>query len=207
MAKTIDERMQALSRAVMKDASQDAEKIKADALKQADTTRQEAHKKAEAEHKEIIDHALQQAANIKSQNIAAAKLKAQMLWIDRREKLLNKVFDAARERIESITHWNNYDEIVFQMVEEAVESLGATTARIHADKTTHALLASGMLEQITGKLKYDLQLGEQLDHGTGIIAETIEGHRQFDNTLEARLDRLQDALRSPVFHILMGEAL
>ena len=207
MTTTLDERMQALSRAVMNDASQDAEKIKADATKQADSTLQNAKIQAQAEKKEIIDHAYQQAANIKSQNIAAAKLKAQMLWIERREKMLNKVFEAAREHIESTTRWNNYDEIVHQMVEEAIVSLGAKTARIHADKTTHGLLADGMLQQIADKLQLDLQLGEQLDHGTGIVVETIEGQRLFDNTLEARLDRLQDTLRSPVFHILMGEAL
>ena len=57
MIKTIDERMQALEQAVMKDASSEAEKIKAEALEKAETIRSQAQQKAEAERKQIIDHA------------------------------------------------------------------------------------------------------------------------------------------------------
>jgi vacuolar-type H+-ATPase subunit E/Vma4 len=207
MIKTIDERMQALAQAVMNDAGSEAEKIKAEALQKAETIRLQAQQQAEAERKQIIDHARQQAASIKSQNVSSTKLKAQMLWIERREKMFDKIFETARQRMTDTTQWSNYNEIVHQMVEEAVGYLGAKTARIHADKITYAMLSDGMLQQIASELQLDLQLGEKLQQGTGVIAETIDGHRQFDNTLEARLHRLQDSLRSPVYHILMGETL
>jgi len=207
MRKTIDERMQALARAVMKDASSEAEKIKADALQKAETIRSQAQQQAEAERKQIINHARQEASSLRSQNVSSTKLKVQMLWIERREKMLNKIFETASQRMKNITKWTNYSEIVYQMVEEAVDYLGAKTARIHADEITHSMLSDGMLEQIATELQLELQLGEILSQGTGIIAETMDGHRQFDNTLEARLHRLQDSLRSPVYHILMGETL
>ena len=74
-------------------------------------------------------------------------------------------------------------------------------------KITHAMLSDGMLAQLSSELQLELHLGEVQSQGIGIIAETMDGHRQFDNTLEARLHRLQDSLRSPVYHILMGETL
>jgi vacuolar-type H+-ATPase subunit E/Vma4 len=52
-----------------------------------------------------------------------------------------------------------------------------------------------------------VQLGTSLTEGTGVIVETAEGHRQYDNTLEARLSRLQEELRSPVYRLLLGESL
>jgi V/A-type H+-transporting ATPase subunit E len=207
MLGTIDERMQALARAVMKDASADADKIKSDAQKEAEAILENAKKQAEIEREEILERARITATNIKDQNIAAAQLKAQMLWIERREKLIKKVFETARQRIITIAQWQNYAIIVRQLVQEAVEGLDANAALIHADKATQAILKDGLLQEIADELKLELQLGQELESGTGIIAETMEGHRQFDNTFEARMLRIQDTLRSPVFHILMGESL
>ncbi len=50
-----------------------------------------------------------------------------------------------------------------------------------------------------------LRVGEPLARGTGIVLETPDGHRRYDNTLETRLARMQNILRASVYHILMGE--
>ena len=207
MLKTTEERMQALTRAVMNEAGSEAEKIKEEARQKAEGIRREAEQKAKTERETIINQARQKASSIKSQNIASARLKAQMLWIERREKLLNQVFETALQRLENTTQWSNYDQIVNRLVKEAVEALGANSARIHADKVTLQMLKDGMLEKITSELKLELEPGNILESGTGIIVETMDGHRQFDNTLETRMERLQDTLRSPIYHILMGESL
>jgi vacuolar-type H+-ATPase subunit E/Vma4 len=36
--------------------------------------------------------------------------------------------------------------------------------------------------------------------------ETMDKHRRYDNTLEARLSRQKSALRSSVYQLLMGES-
>ena len=56
-------------------------------------------------------------------------------------------------------------------------------------------------------LAVQLELGEPLERGTGVVLVTADGHRRYDNTLETRLSRMQAALRTPVYHILMGETL
>ena len=38
------------------------------------------------------------------------------------------------------------------------------------------------------------------------MLETPDGHRRYDNTLETRLARMKDDLRTPIYHILMGDA-
>lgn len=205
--KSIDERMEALTRAVMKDASADAEKIRAEAMKKAEAIRAEAHHKAEIEREELLEKARREAESLNSQSIAATRLRAQMLWIERREKMLDKVFETALERIESATHWSNYNVIVRQLVNEAIESLNVKEARVSADQATYDLLEIGMLQEISSALDVELELGTSQVMGTGVVVETLDGHRQFDNTLEARLHRLKDTLRSPVYHILMGETL
>jgi colicin import membrane protein len=205
--KSVEESMRALSRAVLSDARAEAERIRADARAKADAIRQRAQEQAEAEREKKLEHAHQEADRIRSQAIAAAQLKARTLQLERREKLLNEVFDAARQRLPAVQQWTDYDQIMRWLAREAVGRLGAETVRIRADERAQAMLADGTLAEIAKESGAQLQLGEPLERGTGVIVETVDGHRQYDNTLEARLSRWQDALRSPVYHLLMGESL
>lgn len=205
--KSVEESTRALSRAVLSDVRAEAEQIKADARAKAEAIRQRAQEQAEAEREKNLEHAHQEADRIRSQAIAAAQLKARTLQLERREKLLNEVFDAARQRLPMVQQWTDYEQIVRQLAREAMEHLGAETVRIRADELAQAVLADGVLAEIAKESGVQLQLGEPLERGTGVIAETVDGHRQYDNTLEARLSRWQDALRSPVYHLLMGKSL
>lgn len=203
----IDESIQELSRAVMNEAKTNAEKIKAEAIEKAALIQQEAQNKANMEREQKIALAKKEAAGIKKQQVASMKLKAQMLWIDRREKMLDNVFSVARERIVNITQWTNYEDIAVQLVKEAVENLQCTEARIFADSKTLSILTEKKLQTIAKEMNYKLVLGDELKEGTGIVVESMDGHRQFDNTFEARLDHLQDSLRAPVYHVLLGETV
>ena len=198
--------MQALSRAVLAEARAEAEQLLADAQTKVEAIRQRAQEQAETESKQILERARQEAASIRSQCIAAAELGARTLRLERREKLLDSVFDAVQQRLSAVQQWTDYGQIVRQLSYEAVAQLGAPSARIRADVRTRAMLADGMLAEIASQAGVELELGEPLQRGTGVIAETVDGHRQYDNTLEARLSRLRGALRAPVYHLLMGES-
>jgi vacuolar-type H+-ATPase subunit E/Vma4 len=203
---SVEESMQALSRAVLAEARAEAEQLLADARTKVEAIRQRAQEQAEIESKQILEHAREEAASIRSQCIAAAELEARTLRLERREKLLDSVFDAVQQRLSAVQQWTDYSQIVRQLSNEAVAQLGAPSARIRADERTRAILADGMLAEIASQLGVELEMGEPLQRGTGVTAETVDGHRQYDNTLEARLSRLRSALRAPVYHLLMGES-
>jgi vacuolar-type H+-ATPase subunit E/Vma4 len=63
------------------------------------------------------------------------------------------------------------------------------------------------LNDFSKEQKIEAKPGEPLDHGTGVVIEATNGHLQYDNTLETRLQRTWNATRSQVFHLLMGETL
>jgi vacuolar-type H+-ATPase subunit E/Vma4 len=205
--KSVEESTRALSRAVLSEAQADAKQIRASAKAKADAIRQHAREQGEAERDEILKHARQQASHIHSQAVAAAQLKARTLRMERREKTLNSVFDAARKQLVTVQEWTDYDQIARQLAREAVDHLGAENARILADERTRAVLTDDVLSEISSEMDVQLQLGEPLERGTGVIAETVDGHLHYDNTLEARLERWQNALRSPVYHLLMEKSL
>jgi len=204
---SIDKSIKALSRAVMKKAHADADQVLADAKAKADAVHEQAQQQAEKEREEILGRARQRADRIRSQEVAAAQLKARTLKLEQREKLLDNVFDAVRQRLPTVQQWTDYDQVVLLLVRQAVGRLKAKEGRIWADERAREILSEEALADLSEELGVQLQLGEPLQQGVGVIAKTPDGHREYDNTLEARLNRWQDELRFSVYHLLMGESL
>jgi len=205
--RSVEESMQALSRAVLSEARAEAEQIVADAKAKADATRQRAQEQAAAERAEILARASQEAERIRGQAIATTQLKARTLQLERREKLLDSIFEAARQQLPTVQQGTDYDQVVHHLLREALIHLGADAAQVRADERTRMLLTDQVLAIISKEVGGQVQLGTPLKQGTGLIVETAEGHRQYDNTLETRLSRLQEKLRSPIYHLLLGESL
>jgi V/A-type H+-transporting ATPase subunit E len=202
-----DENIEALSRAILRDARVDAEEIQEEARAKAEEIRQRAQAEAEAERKAILERAQQDAERLRSQVVATAQLKARTLQLEHREKLLDKVFDAARERLASIQKRSDYDQIAAKLLREAIAQLNASTAEARADEVTEKSLKARSLDQVARELEAEIALGKTLEGGTGLIVSASGGHLTYDNTLETRLSRLQSALRSSVYQVLMGEKL
>jgi len=204
--KSVEENIEALSGAILSEARGEAEQIGSDASTKADTIRARAKEQAEAERKEILDRANQEAGRIRSQVVSTTQLKARTLELESREKLLDGVFKAARQRLSSIQQRPDYDQIVYRLTQEALSQLNAKDGQIRADKDTQKLLSDHISDKICKDMKVSLKIGQPLEQGTGVVFDTTDGHLHYDNTLETRLNRLQNGLRSAVYRILMGES-
>ena len=202
-----DENIEALSRAILRDAQAETEQIRTDAKTKADVVRQRAKEQAESESKVILERARAEAQRLRGQVIATAQLKARTLQLEDREKILDEVFDAARQRLPSVQKRSDYDQNVAQLLREALIQLKAEKAEVHADDATLKPLKAQVLEQISKELNAQISLGKPLESGLGVVVDASEGRLHYDNTLETRLSRLQSALRSSVYHVLMGEKL
>jgi V/A-type H+-transporting ATPase subunit E len=107
----------------------------------------------------------------------------------------------------TVQQWTDYHQIVREWVREAVTYLGSSTAQIRADERTTRIMEDGTLSELSKEMNVQLQLGEPLERGRGVVAETLDGHLKYENTLEARLERWRDELRGPAYRLLMGESL
>lgn len=202
-----EEEIETLSRAILKEAEVDAEQIKEDAKTRADAIRQRAQEQAEKERRDILDRAQQEADRLRSQVVASAQLKARTLQLEHREKLLDRVFDGAKQKLSGIQKRADYKKLVAQLLREALTQLNAQKAVVRADSGTEKILKDGVLADISKELNAEVSVSDPLEEGTGIIVEASDGHLHFDNTLETRLRRSQSSLRSSVYHVLMGEKL
>jgi V/A-type H+-transporting ATPase subunit E len=205
--KSVEERMQLLSRAVLSEANAEADRVLEAAQSKADAIRERAKEQAQAQREEILQRARTKAESVRSGCVASAQLEARRLRLERREQVLDRVFEAVRQRLPNVQGWTDYDQIVRDLAREAVDHLGADAVRIRADEHAREVLSDSTLVELSEELGVQLRL-EDLDDGrTGVVAETMDGHRRYDNTLQARLGRWQDELRAPVYRLLMGESL
>jgi len=196
------EDIEMLELAIMVEARDEAEQLQADAKEKADVIRKRAQQQAEAERKTILDRAKQDADRLRSQSSATAQLKSRSMQLEKREKLLDDVFEEVRKQLGSVNKRSDYAAIVTMLAREALTQLKVNEAEVRADASTQKALK---LDEIARELNGKFSLGSKLEEGTGIVVNAAGGKIHYDNTLETRLSRLQGSLRSSVYKVLMGE--
>jgi vacuolar-type H+-ATPase subunit E/Vma4 len=205
--RSTEENIELLSRAVLGEAHEEADQVLIDARENADAIQQRAKEQAAAERVKILDRATQSAERIRSQAIATAQLKARTMLLESREKLLDSVFAAVRQRLQSVQQRTDYDEIAKRLLRESLIQMKASRVEFRADEITMRHLTGPVLDELSKELKVQIHVGRPLEKGIGVIVDTDNGHMHFDNTFETRLSQLQNMLRSPAYHLLMGEQI
>lgn len=200
-----EEEIEPLSRAILKEAEVDAMQMKEEAKTKADAIRARAREDAEKERTAILEQARQEAERLRSQTVASAQLKARTMQLEQREKLLDRVFQAAKEKMPEIQKRSDYEQLAAMLLREALVQLRVNKAEIRADQATRSLLEKKALKDISSELNGQFTVGDTLEEGTGIVVDAGDGRLHYDNTLETRLQRLQGTLRASVYKMLMGE--
>jgi V/A-type H+-transporting ATPase subunit E len=205
VTRATEDNIEPLTRAILKEAEVDAKQMREEAKTRADDIRQRAQVEAEKVRREILDKAQQEADRLRSQTVSSAQLKARTMQLENREKLLDRVFDAAKEKLGDIQKRPDYDQLAAMLLREALVQLRVNKAEIRADPATRAILEKKALNDISNELKGQFTFADNLEEGRGVVIEASDGKLHYDNTLETRLQRLQSTLRSSVHKILMGE--
>jgi vacuolar-type H+-ATPase subunit E/Vma4 len=193
-----------LERAILTEARDEAEQIKAQAKEKVEAIRRRSQERAEQERKAILDRARQDAERLRSQAVATAQLKARSSQLSHREQLLERVFKTVKEKLPDVQKRPDYDQIAAMLLREALQQLRVKKAEIRADKTTQNGLKKS-LPDISKEINGQFTMADELEEGLGIIVEAADGKLHYDNTLETRLSRLQSTLRSAVHKVLIGE--
>jgi len=203
--KTEAQDVEMLARAILTEARDEAEQIKAEAKEKVDAIRRRAQAQAEEERKAILERAQQDAERLRSQAMATAQLKGRSTQLENREKLLDSVFDEVKKQLDAVKKRPDYDAIATLLLREALTQLRVNKAEIKADELTQKALKKGTLDEISKELKGEFTLVGAIEEGTGVVVDAADGKIHYDNTLETRLSRLQNTLRSSVYKVLMGE--
>ena len=194
-----------------KAASDTLEKVsgefETEVLADLEAGRSEALARIEAVRKEtsgavdkILETSGKQAESVKRQIIGAAELDARNAQLRSLEKAVNEAFDLAAKQISTVSGAAQ-DKALTSLIQEGLDVIGPRAKVSCASKDRKAV--SSAIRKLGSKAKLSLDDGE-IDTMGGVILTTPDGTVRFDNTFEARLERMRPTLRKAVAAILMG---
>ena len=149
--------------------------------------------KLEGEFDKIISDGKKEADKIEKQIIGSADLEARNKQLMTLEEGVNKVFSKALDEITNTARSGDYSNLIKSLLDESTKILG-TTEVIVSTNTKDKDLVQSTLSQFPGS---ELS-SELIDCLGGIIIKSKDGTMSFDNTLDARIERLKPLIRKEI---------
>ncbi len=147
----------------------------------------------------ILETSVKQAESLKRQVIGAAELEARNAQLKSLEKTINEVFDIAVKEVAS-TSGARSEEALSQLVKEGLDVIGAK-AKVSCESKDRKAVSSAIRKLGGGQVKLTLE-EKGIEAIGGVVFATTDGSVKFDNTFEARLERMRPSLRKEVAGIL-----
>ena len=160
-----------------------------------------AKREAREEVSKILEASLKQAEALKRQITGAAELEARNAQLRVLEKAVNEAVAEAVSGISKLER-KRCEAALGRLISEGVDAIGSN-AKVFCAAKDKAAVASVMKEM--GRQHPGLsEGGSNLEASGGVVLTTPDGSIRFDNTFEARLERMRPILRKDVADLLSG---
>jgi V/A-type H+/Na+-transporting ATPase subunit E len=199
MSKAAADTLEKVSAEFEAEAVSDLESGRAEALARIESARRET---AEAVAK-ILETGVKQAESVKRQVIGAAELEARNSQLRSLERSVNDAFDGAFKEVTRVEE-DAYEKAITGLIEEAVRVIGPK-ASVYCSSKDRRAVSSAIRKLAKGEAKLTLE-EKPIETAGGVILATADGSVRFDNTFEARLERMKPLLRKEVATILTSSA-
>ena len=146
----------------------------------------------EAEYDRIISEAGKEADKLRRQITGSADLEARNAQLRAVEEATDRVFAEAASRISSMPRDAAYSEILDSLISEAAGALGTSEIIVSACEAD-AEAAAAAARKAGAELA-----PERIECMGGVRVRTRDGATSFDNTLDARMERLKPLIRKEI---------
>ena len=180
---------------VVEEAKQEILKILESGKMEGEDILYQAQREAEVEAGKILSSKDRQVESLSRRIIGSAELEARNKSLRLVEDNINKVFENALSKLAK-NKPKEYKDAMKKMVEEAVESVGAKKVILSCNNEDKSLV-KGMAKQVSKSIDVSVADKSIVCVG-GVKAATADGSIRFDNTLEARLNRMKPTLRKQI---------
>jgi len=149
--------------------------------------------KLESEFDKIISDGKKEADKIEKQITGSADIEARNKQLMALEEAVDKVFSTALDQIANADRSGDYSNLVKTLIEEAIQILGTSEISISTNAKDKDIVQS-TLSQFSGA---ELS-SETIDCLGGIKVKSKDGAMTFDNTIDARIERLKPLIRKEI---------
>lgn len=168
--------------------------------KALDDSLNEAHKRLDEslgdlkdEYDKIISDGRKEADKLERQIVGSADLEGRNRQLVAVEKSVDEVFERAISNIRTVPRNDTYEKFCRGLLEQAIEALGTRDVVVYTNDTDRKAVLY-VIDDMTGPTlssKAITCLG-------GIRVSTPDGTVSFDNTLDARIERLKPLIRKNI---------
>ena len=146
-----------------------------------------------------LETSVKQAESLKRQILGSAELEVRNGQLRSLEKAVNDSFDSAVERVSGMSG-AKYEKALAELIKEGIEVIG-TKARVYSSSKDRKAVVSAARKLSTGPVKLTVD-DKPVETIGGVVLTTPDGLVKFDNTFEARLERMRQELRKGVADLL-----
>jgi V/A-type H+-transporting ATPase subunit E len=186
----------ALERTVEKILQSTEEQILASlqgSLKSSQETLSNSRASLEQEYDKILSEGKKEAEKLEKQIIGNADLEARNKQLLLVEESIEKVFDAAIKKIKDSDRSKDYTKLISSLLEESINTIGTSDIIIQTNSKDKPAVESLLSKFPGATLSSDL-----IECLGGIKVQSKDGTMTFDNTIDARIERLKPLIRKNI---------
>jgi len=147
----------------------------------------------EKEYDKIISEGHKEAEKIEKQIVGSSDLEVRNKALLLVEEHTSKVFEKAKDEIQNTKRDSNYSNLISSLITEATEALGTSEITVYTNSKDKEIVQSAISKISGAELS-----SEAIDCMGGIKITSKDGSMAFDNTIDARFERLKPLIRKNI---------
>ncbi len=162
-------------------------------LDETQETLSKSQSKLEQEYDRIVNEGKKEADKVQKQIIGSSDLESRNKQLKMLDDSVQNVFYKAIEKIKTIKRDDKYSKLINTLLEEATETLGTKNVTVYTNSADKKIVNS-LLSKFPGKKL----ASETIECLGGIEIKSKDGSMSFNNTIDARLDRMKPLIRKEI---------
>lgn len=163
------------------------------ALSESSQTLDDSIPKLEREYDKIISDGKKEADKIEKQLVGSSDLEARNNRLLVLERAVDDVFLKAIEQISNTNRNDDYSKLIMTLLDESTKILGTTEVIIYTNSKDKNVVQSLLSKYSGAELS-----PEPITCLGGITVKSKDGAMKFDNTLDARIQRMKPLIRKEI---------
>lgn len=147
----------------------------------------------EQEYERLVSDGRKEADKLEKQIVGSSDLEARNRQLVLVEESVEKVFDHATRKIREAERDGSYSAMISAMLDEAASILRTTQITVLTSSQDRGMVKSSLSNMPDAQLST-----EEITCMGGIVAKSRDGSMTFDNTIDARLERMKPLIRKEI---------